>query len=1131
VRYFFLIFGLLFFKNLKAQNDSLKDSLRLVLPIGHGSQINGIECTVDNKYLFTISDDNTAKMWDIASGKLIRNFEAHQKRINGIIIDTINNHFLTYSDDNNICIWSFYKSLPLRILKGHSGSVNKAIFSTSTNEIISISDDKNLIIWDIVSGNIKKKIRIHNAEVIDLVLSKNKKRSVTFSRDGIFKVWDIDNWKCIYTGNHSNYLSRSVKQTDEMNNIYFTQNDSCIIELNIDTEIRTSKRCISNSFGIMSYAISRSGKLLVTATADKYLRIYSNSSIQNQIYELKLPGWGLDIAIDNNENKCGVAIEGGSVIEIDIIQRKINFLNKISNYNIERVLYIPKRMYLSAGDKFGSSWLIESNSGKIIKSLSSDAKAIKSLIDFDNKSNLSIGIALNNIRLFDYKNIKIEILDSAIFSKDLFNSEISLTKKQYILYGHSKVISYDYSNKNRLYEIIYSKSSIYKAGYNQSGSLIYAISNDKKIRLYNSDNGKLLDSFFIDLGYDQISCATFSKNDNILFLGSSEGSVYIYDLASHKQIYYHQLTDDFINNIYVNQTQNQIFAVGDLEIFQIDYLSGTITSKAFDSYIMSSNFDEAENKIFLASITGAVYELSNINHPPKKLFTTEYPITSLSSRLNNHILSIGHINGAIYFYDIYTQTPLFFLYNFKETDYIIKLPNSPYYMCSKEASKMLHYVTPDLKVIGFDQLDPIYNRPDIVLDSIGKYFAGGPDLELIKQYKDAWVKRMNRLGIDTSASNNKIEVPEAEIVNAENIDFNNSSGKLNFRLKASDSKHTLRRYNVFVNEVPVYGSGGIPISGNIKQFEKDIEIQLSERNNKIQVSVMNDLGLESFKYPLYVQYQPVKPVVSNTYYIGIGVDSFTTSNFNLQYCVKDVNDLGSLLAKSSNTKTTILKNKDVTKENVLKLKELLKQTTEQDKVIISCSSHGLLDNNNNFYLAMHNVDFDSPEIKGLAYEDLLGLLDSIPARKKLLLLDACNSGENETAVNKKLSNQNNVASNTGTKGIKIDSDSSGVEKSSFESMLELFVNVNNQTGTTVISAAGGKQSAFEGDRVLVKGQPIKNGAFTYSIIEYLTQNAKDKNKLTVNQLKQYAEQRVSEITNGNQKPTSRQETMEVDWGF
>ena len=96
-------------------------------------------------------------------------------------------------------------------------------------------------------------------------------------------------------------------------------------------------------------------------------------------------------------------------------------------------------------------------------------------------------------------------------------------------------------------------------------------------------------------------------------------------------------------------------------------------------------------------------------------------------------------------------------------------------------------------------------------------------------------------------------------------------------------------------------------------------------------------------------------------------------------------------------------------------------------------------------------------------------------------------------------------------------------------MNELFVNVRNNTGSVIISAAGGMESALEGE-VILDGKAIKinNGAFTYSILECLKQN--EGKELKVNTLKQYAEKRVEEITNSKQQPTSRQETMEVDWG-
>jgi len=63
----------------------------------------------------------------------------------------------------------------------------------------------------------------------------------------------------------------------------------------------------------------------------------------------------------------------------------------------------------------------------------------------------------------------------------------------------------------------------------------------------------------------------------------------------------------------------------------------------------------------------------------------------------------------------------------------------------------------------------------------------------------------------------------------------------------------------------------------------------------------------------------------------------------------------------------------------------------------------------------------------------------------------------------------------------------------------------------------------------VDGEIIKNGAFSYSVLEYLKINKSQIEAITVNKLKLYVENRVYQITAGNQKPTSRQETMDLDW--
>jgi hypothetical protein len=278
-----------------------------------------------------------------------------------------------------------------------------------------------------------------------------------------------------------------------------------------------------------------------------------------------------------------------------------------------------------------------------------------------------------------------------------------------------------------------------------------------------------------------------------------------------------------------------------------------------------------------------------------------------------------------------------------------------------------------------------------------------------------------------------------------------------------------------------------------------------------------------------VNYTPENDIVAKTHYIGIGVNEFKEPGHKLNYCVKDVRDLAKAFSsENKNIDTLLFTDKQVTKENILALKDYLNKTNVNDKVIISCSSHGLLDDSLNFYLAMHDVDFKHPQFKGLKYEELESLLDGIPARQKLLLLDACNSGENdktdvlkqELKQKEKSMNNNQLLAARGEIIQLVEEN-----KSNFKKMNELFVNVRNNTGSVIISAAGGQESALEA--IEVDGKKIENGAFTYSVLECLEQN-KGK-ELKVNTLKQFTEKRVEEITKGKQKPTSRQETIEIDW--
>jgi len=146
-------------------------------------------------------------------------------------------------------------------------------------------------------------------------------------------------------------------------------------------------------------------------------------------------------------------------------------------------------------------------------------------------------------------------------------------------------------------------------------------------------------------------------------------------------------------------------------------------------------------------------------------------------------------------------------------------------------------------------------------------------------------------------------------------------------------------------------------------------------------------------------------------------------------------------------------------------------------------------------------------------------LDGIACRNRLVMIDACHSGEvdKEQAVERSSLVNNNVNVNTksGTEFIR---PKAGL-KNSFTYMKALFSDVSKGTGATVISAAGGFEFALESD-------DWNNGVFTYAVLHGLTDGNADMNGdgyVDVTELKQYVTIKVIDLTNGQQHPTTRTE--------
>ena len=1126
----FLLTCLYFFSlidQIRAQVISPLDSLKLIFPLGHSAPISAIEFSPNKERLLTASLDHYLKLWDLRSGR-----------------ELISQNF-------------------------HNDLITSFCFVGDGDTIISADVDGRTIAWEANSARIINRFNDLDVVINDIKFLKRAKRIIALDDFGSIHVYQLENFK--------NIATIKVPYTDGISKIFLTDDESIgiclseytsdiyIIDLIKNELIRTLK---GHAKGVNDIKIDNHNKLLASCAGDGFMKIWNLLS-GKLLINIKVSARGVNQLILDSTKKVVFSADDEGFVSTWTYSGKLIRKRKVGNGPLK--------------------FIDNDNSSEKIIAITTE-KQNKIINDSDHANEYTLLIINSDLNRVLYKEIFDHPLTNVSISLD--KKYFALGSDNYFIniydFDNNQLIStlsgnsfYPRSNSFNIF------GKPYFTGFKTEPHGIY---KGRYVKLQVGDNSEWK---FIDIkSGNEIQTPYFDRNKkirNVSFSAdgrylatTSDQNLTIWDLSTGKQQYTILAKNgSYFSDIIFHPQANELLLLNSNDLLIIDLIKKRITDTLHcGEYIYDAVYSpDGKNivtaiqrrltpliqiwrsrlKIDTLELLGHTDEIWDIQYSPsgkyilscsddgnvivwdaftgKSLKVMKASEGRISNCYMNEdetlLLSIGFDDHFATLWDFSSAKAIcqkITTYNGEE---FIKLPNSLYYMCSKEISKSLHYVTPTLKIIGFDQLDPIYNRPDVVLDSISRYIKA-IDHKIIQLYRDAFRKRLNRIGLSVNQIERKdISIPIGEIKNSTTVKYLNNSGTIKLDIHAEDNKYALLKMNVIINEVPIYGTKGISFKDNlIYKIDTSLQIWLGIGLNKIQISITNSIGLENYKYSVYVNYEPLNKIKTpRTHYIGIGIDSFVNADNNLSFCVKDVIELGDKISGQITTNKKILINRDVSLESMKKLKKYFMDSTDiNDRVIISCSSHGLLDSNRNFYLATYDTKFIEPEKKAISYEILEDLLDNIPARKKMLLIDACNSGENDIMENEmEIRNEtdkiNGKLFESNSRKFKVSDFKQS--NSSFDLMNDLFVNVKNNTGAVIISAAGGQEDALEG--VLVNGQKIKNGIFTYSVMEFLKKTVKYPDMQTVNQLKKYVEKRVVQISKGRQRPMSRQETKEVDW--
>lgn len=439
------------------------------------------------------------------------------------------------------------------------------------------------------------------------------------------------------------------------------------------------------------------------------------------------------------------------------------------------------------------------------------------------------------------------------------------------------------------------------------------------------------------------------------------------------------------------------------------------------------------------------------------------------------------------------------------------------------------------RVVPLSQLDLKLNRPDIILERLGS-----TNSKLIALYRMAYQRRLRRMGFSENHLDGDQSFPEVTIIEPLNIPATTRDSKLMLKVRLDDAVHKLATFNVLMNDVPIFGRRGIDLKPRgSRTHEQNITLDLSNGRNRIEIFVTNELGVESLRETVEVEYAAIEGVKPDLYVAVVGVSEYATPAYKLKYAAKDASDVATTLQAFNQTAfnkihVRQLLDADAHRTNILSLRDFFRGSTVNDEIVLFVSGHGLLDDKAQYHFATVDIDFLKPQERGVSYDELEDILDGIPARRKLLLLDTCHAGEvdPESVVFMKPQTEQNSTAPTDTgkvvmfaskdiriRAIKIDDTA--------EFLKQAFADLRRGTGTAVIGAAGAAAFAYESEK-------WKNGVFTFSVLSGLKTGLADLNRdgeTTTSELQQFVGGEVARLTRGAQKPVARQELDAFDFAF
>lgn len=1037
----------------------------LIIRQGHTAGINMVQYSPTGKYVYSAGDDKSIKMWDVQTGIDVNTFNAHEAPVNSIHLSDDGKLLVSADRAGFVILWDAITGEIKTKISAHAGSANTAKLSKDATKIITGGEDELLKVWTAAGDSIKT-ISGFSAPIMNLAISPSGDRIVTGGgKNNGVEVKLID-------------PEKGKILADALDNVKGS-----------GAAIAYTKAIMTGFAVIGNVANGRVGKGMTTIFVMTYSNIQFTNDGKRILFSQNI--FTPFLAEKGKEENTGSA--SVSLIELSEDRQSFGEVSKPIRWQLNN----PRGVAVLSQDE--------------TKVIVNEERSIK-VYDIENADFPEPGKkeAVNYVPPVakEIKNIT-KNTNWLALSPDYRTIVTSDQKRQLKLW--------DYQTGRKIRDMEGYVQPALAVDVMPDGKHILVGSLDRDMTMWDITTGTLVRTFdrssdisHIDVSADGKYMATTAVNTSFMKIWNFKTGRLFKTIKDKK--------DNLVWVKFNPSDEDKIWALTDTGVLN-EWSISEFKSKKYKGTQQSLE-DKFQRGSYSISFDG--YNVSIKNGSSEIIKDTQQGvITDAVFSMDSKMAITTNESGEISLYNLESGKKTVSMALIGESEFIAYTPDY-FYTSSKNAAKAIAFKDGN-NVLPFEQLELKYNRPDVIAKTLG--YASQ---KLIDSYEAAYKKRLKRLGfsIDDLAASNELPKAEVDILS---IPLETNQRSLTFNVSARDQNQTINRLQVYVNDVPAFGSNGISVAPS-QEVEKAVTIDLSKGLNEIKVTAINSKGLESLPESFEVQLTTNfdKP---DLYLVSIGVSEYQQAQHNLAFAAKDAGDIIATMKKSSeyeNVYEKLIVNQEATDTSIKSIRSFIEQAQVDDVVMIFIAGHGVLDKSYTYYFATHNMDFNNPASGGLSYEELQSLIDGIPCRNKLLMMDTCHAGELDQddveEAEQSISAVGSVSFRSTGSLIKLKENSFGLGNT-LELSKTLFSDMRKGTGATVISAAGGTEFAAE-------GLNSENGLFTSCLIKGFATRRADLNRdrdYRVSEIRQYVSEQVILLSNGKQVPTSREENIKNDF--